>query len=79
VRSEEEALRPVIEAVGGEVAEYYAGVQGGVMFMENIDLLIFSTPVKCLEVRGQVVDMNEGRGESDKHLTQTGHPRIWCC
>src|SRR3954469_1853868 len=48
VKSEEEALRPVIEAVGGEVAEYYAGVEGGVMFAENIELIIFSTPVKCL-------------------------------
>jgi hypothetical protein len=42
------------------VAEYYEGVGGGVMFMENIELLIFSTPVKCLEVRGQVVEMNGG-------------------
>jgi hypothetical protein len=67
VRSEEEALRPVIEAVGGEVAEYYAGVQGGVMFMENIDLLIFSTPVRCLVVSERVVDVSEESGESDKH------------
>jgi hypothetical protein len=59
VKSEEEALRPVIEAMGGEVVEYYAGVEGGVMFMENIDLLIFSTPVKCLVVRGRVVDVSE--------------------
>jgi hypothetical protein len=29
------------------------------MFMENIELLIFSTPVKCLGVRGRVVDMSE--------------------
>src|SRR5215218_8971405 len=29
VGSEEEALRPLIEALGGEVAEYYAGVEGG--------------------------------------------------
>jgi hypothetical protein len=58
VKSEEEALRPVIEALGGEVAEYYEGVEGGVMFAENIELIIFSTPVKCLEVRGRVVDMS---------------------
>jgi hypothetical protein len=60
VKGEEEALRPVIETLGGEVAEYFAGVDGGVMFAENIDLLIFSTPVRCLGVRGRVVEMNEG-------------------
>ena len=66
VESEEEALRPVIEALGGEVAEYYEGVAGGVMFAENIELLIFSTPVRCLRVSGRVVDMNEeGGGASD--------------
>jgi hypothetical protein len=70
VGSEEEALRPVIEAMGGEVAEYYAGVKGGVMFAENIDLLIFSTPVKCLVVRGQVVDMSEDGGGSDESVRQ---------
>src|SRR5215210_1507385 len=58
VGSEEEALRPVIEAVGGEVAAYYAGVEGG-MFAENIELIIFSTPVRCLKVRGQVIGMTE--------------------
>jgi hypothetical protein len=63
VKGEEEALRPVIETLGGEVAEYYEGMRE-MMFMENIDLLIFSTPVKCLGVRGRVVDMSEGGGES---------------
>jgi hypothetical protein len=66
VKSEEEALRPVIETLGGEVAEYYEGMRE-VMFMENIELLIFSTPVKCLVVRGQIIDMNDGGGESDNH------------
>ncbi|MDT5271176.1 MAG: hypothetical protein QOH49_3362 [Acidobacteriota bacterium] len=33
------------------------------MFAENIDLMIFSTPVRCLGVRGRVVDMNEEGGE----------------
>lgn len=61
VGDEEGALRPVIKAVGGELAEYYEGVG---MFAENIELLIFSTPVKCLGVR--VVDMSEGGGGSDK-------------
>jgi hypothetical protein len=60
VRSEEEALRPVIEAVGGEVAEYYEGVKEGVMFAENIELLIYSTPVRCLGVRWRVVEMRGG-------------------
>jgi hypothetical protein len=68
VKSEEEALRPLIEGLGGEIGAYYAGVEGGVMFAENIELLIFSTPVRCLVVRERVVDMDEESGESDKNL-----------
>jgi len=60
VKDEEEALRPVIEAVGGEVAEYYEGVKEGVMFAENIEFLIYSTPVRCLGVRWRVVEMSGG-------------------
>jgi hypothetical protein len=56
VVGEEEALRPVIEALDGEVGEYYEGVREG-MFAENIELLIFSTPMKCLGVRVRVVEM----------------------
>lgn len=67
VGGEEEALRPLIEALGGEITAFYAGIEGEDMFVENIDLLLFSTPVKCLEVRGRVVDMNEVGGESDKY------------
>jgi hypothetical protein len=63
-KSEEEALRPVIEGLGGEVAEYYEAIKGEVMFEENIELLIFSTPVKCLAVRVRMVDVNEGSNES---------------
>ena len=66
VRSEEEALRPVIKALGGEVGEYYEGVREG-MFDENIELLIYSTPVKCLAVRMRVVEVSEGGG-SDNFL-----------
>ena len=66
VGDEERALRPVIKAMGGEVGEYYELVREE-MFAENIELLIFSTPVKCLGVRVQVVEMNEGGGESDKY------------
>lgn len=62
VRSEEEALRPVIEAVGREVGEYYECVEGGVMFAENIEFLIYCTPVRCLGVRWRVI---EESGESD--------------
>src|SRR5215212_6010765 len=51
VGSEEEALRPVIEALGGEVEEHYEFVKEGLMFAENIELLIFSTLVRCLGVR----------------------------
>lgn len=64
VRSEEEALRPVIKAVGGEVAEYYESVRGGVMFAENIELLICSTPVRCLGVRWRVVEMSGGESDN---------------
>lgn len=66
VGSEEEALRPLIKGLGGEVAEYYAGLEGEDIFVENIDLLLFSTPVRCLGVRGRVVDMNESSA-SDKY------------
>ena len=67
VRDEEGALRPVIKALGGEVAEYYEGM-GEEMFVDNIELLIYSTPVKCLGVRGRVVDINEeGDSASDNH------------
>ena len=38
------------------------------MFDENIELLIYSTPVKCLSVRMRVVEMNEEGSESDKFL-----------
>lgn len=64
----EEALRPLMEALGGEVAEYYREVEGDEMFTENIDLLLFSTPMKCLGVSVRVVDMSEEGGGSDKHL-----------
>jgi hypothetical protein len=37
------------------------------MFAENIELLIYSTPVRCLGVRGRVVEMSEDGGESDNH------------
>jgi hypothetical protein len=58
VGGEEEVLRPLIEALGGEVAEYYEGVEGDEMFVESIDLLLFSTPVKCLAVGMRVIEMS---------------------
>jgi hypothetical protein len=61
VKSEEEALRPLIEALGGDVTEYYKEVEGDEMFTENIDLLLYSTPVKCLGVKGHVEDKRGGR------------------
>lgn len=67
VKGEEEALRPLIEALGGEVAEYYSRVREG-MFDENIELLIYSTPVKCLAVRIRVVEMSKEGGGSDNFL-----------
>ena len=69
VESEEEVLRPLIEALGGEVVEYYAGIEGEDMFDENIDLLLFSTPVRCLGVKGRMVDVNEESSESDNYPT----------
>jgi hypothetical protein len=66
-KNEEEALRPLIEVLGGEVAEYYSGVRKG-MFDENIELLIYSTPVKCLAVRIRVVEMSEEASGSDNFL-----------
>jgi hypothetical protein len=68
VGGEEEALRPLIEALGGEVTEFYTDLEGEDMFIENIDLLLFSTPVKCVGVGARVVDVHEEGGESDKHL-----------
>jgi hypothetical protein len=67
VRSEDEALRLMIEALGGEVAEYYGGVREG-MFDENIEMLIYSTRVKCLSVRMRAVEMSEEDGGSDNFL-----------
>jgi hypothetical protein len=66
-KDEEEALRPVIKALGGAVAEYFSGVKKG-MFDENIELLIYSTPVKCLAVRMRVIEMSEEGDESDNFL-----------
>ena len=54
----------MIEVLGGEVGEYYEGMSE-VMFMENIELLIFSTPGKCLGVRGRVMEISGECGESD--------------
>jgi hypothetical protein len=69
VESEEAALRSVIDALGGEAAEYYGEVEGGVMFRENIDLVLYSTPVKCVSVKGRVVEIKEeAGGESDNYL-----------
>jgi hypothetical protein len=39
------------------VGEYYESVKEGVMFAENIELLIYSTPVRCLGVGWGVVEM----------------------
>jgi len=47
------------------VAEYYEGVGGGVMFAENIELLIYSTLVRCLGVRWRVVEIKGECGVSD--------------
>jgi hypothetical protein len=59
VESEEAVLRPLIKALGGEAAEYYGEVGGGGTFTENIDLLLFSTPLKCMGVKGRVEEVKE--------------------
>jgi hypothetical protein len=69
VESEEAALRAVIEALGGEAVEYYGEVEAAEMFTENMDLVLYSTPVKCIGVKGRVVEIKEGAGgESDNDL-----------
>jgi hypothetical protein len=68
VESEEAALRSVIETIGGEAAEYYGEVEGGEVFTENIDMVLYSTPVKCIGVKGGVVDIKgEEGGASDNN------------
>jgi hypothetical protein len=53
VESEEAALRAVIEGLDGEV-------EGGEVFTENIDMVLYSTLVKCIGVKGRVVDIKGG-------------------
>lgn len=62
--SEEEALRPLIEGLGGEVAEYYSEVWGEETFGENIELLLVNTPIRLEQVSGRVIEVDEGAGES---------------
>ena len=64
-KGEEEVLWPVIERLGGEDVEFYEGARADGGFEEQIELVLFSTPVECLGVR--VAEVNEGddTGESD--------------
>jgi hypothetical protein len=66
VQSEEEVLGPVVERLGGEDAEFYEEARADGVFDEQIDLLLFSTPVECLGVRVREVSEDDGEsGESD--------------
>jgi hypothetical protein len=56
--------RYLLTVVANEAASFVCGRR----LAENIELLIFSTPVRCLGVRGRVVDTTEGGGEPDKYL-----------
>lgn len=72
VETEEEALRPLIEGLGGEVAESYSEVWGEDIFGENIELLLASTPIRLEKVSGRGLpvegEKEVGGRESDKYL-----------
>jgi hypothetical protein len=60
--SNKEVLRPVTDRLGGEDAEFYEGAREEGVFDEQIDMVLYSTPVECLGVR--VEEVSEGDGES---------------
>ncbi len=66
----EDVLWPVIERLGGEDLEYYEGARVEGVFDEQLDLLLYSTPVECLGVRLTEVNEGDGDGESEKDETE---------
>ena len=65
---EEQVLKPVTERLGGEDAEFYEGARADGVFDEQIELLLFSTPVECLGVRmTEVSEVDVEATESDNH------------
>ncbi len=65
VGRDEEALWPVIEALGGRDAKFYAAVRGEGKLRDYIELIFYSTPVEIVEARMEEVG-EEVSGESDK-------------
>lgn len=64
VESNEEVLRPVTERLGVEDAEFYESAREEGVFDEQIDMLLYSTPVECLGVRMmEVKKIDEGELE----------------
>jgi hypothetical protein len=63
-KGNEEVLRAVTERLGGEDTEFYEGAREEGVFDEQIDMLIYNTPVECLGVRVTEVSEDEA-GESD--------------
>lgn len=62
----EGVLWPVIERLGGEDLEFYEGAREEGVFEEQLDLLLYSTPVECVGVRVREVSEDDGgSGESD--------------
>lgn len=57
--SEEQVLRPVTEGLGGEDAEFYEGAREEGVFAEQIDMLMYSTPVQCLGISVEEVSGDE--------------------
>ena len=63
--SNEEVLRAVTERLGGEDAEFYKGAREDGVFDEQLELLMYSTPVECVGVRMEEVVEGEDAKESD--------------
>ena len=65
--SNEGVLRPVTERLGGEDAEFYELAREEGVFDEQIDMVLYSTPVECLGIEIRVTEVNEEEraGESN--------------
>jgi hypothetical protein len=65
--SNEEVLRPVTERMGVEDAEFYEEAREEGVFDEQIDMVMYSTPVECLGIEMRVTEESEEEraGESN--------------
>ncbi len=67
--SEEEVLRPVTEGLGVEDAEFYELAREEGVFDEQIDMVMYSTPVECLGIEMRVEEESEdGEAEASDNL-----------